>query len=90
MKTLGYTNFVLTVLAILLSLQLWMAWLASPVGVPPAAQAGVMLDAGAQRQEMIEQLKQVNKKVEDISGLLKSGQVRVKVEGLEKDGAKGG
>ena len=90
MRTLGYTNVVLTVLAILLSLQLWMVWLNSPVGMPSTAQAAVMLDAGAQREEMIGQLKQVNKKVEELSGLLKSGQVRVKVEGLEKDGAKGG
>ena len=79
-QTLRYLNGILTVLALLLALNLWTAW-ASP-DVPSAtneAHARGIPDAGAQRQEIISLLKQLNQRSDDMNALLRSGDVRARV-----------
>jgi hypothetical protein len=86
MRSLTYLNSVLTVLAVLLTLQLGVALqggqatpitlersaLAEPAGIP---------NAGDQRKQMIDLLKQVSSQLSDLNKLMKSGEVRVRVEG---------
>ena len=79
MKGLKYLNSVLTILAVLLALQLWTTWNQSPVDFAQDAQAQGIPDAGAQRKQMIDELKLVNKKVDELKGLLTSGKVVVTV-----------
>lgn len=73
-----YTNVILTVLAILLSVQLYTTWTQTPA-MEPAAQAVGIPDEGAQRKQIIDELKLLNKKTEDLTKLLESGKVRVTV-----------
>jgi len=81
MKGLKYLNSILTVLAVLLALQLWTTWNATPVEFASQASAQGIPDEGAQRKQIIDELKLVNKKVEELKGLLVSGKVRVTVIG---------
>jgi len=84
MTSLRYLNLMLTVLAVLLGLQLWTTWTQSPDMVEPAAAQGIP-DEGAQRAQMIDQLKLLNKQVDQTRKLLVSGQVRVEVVGRSDD-----
>lgn len=86
MTSLRYLNIMLTVLAVLLGLQLWTTWTQSPDAIAPAAAQGIP-DEGAQRMQMIDQLKLLNKQVDQTRKLLVSGQVRVKVVGESDDDA---
>lgn len=81
MSNLRYLNGILTVLALLLALQLWTTWMASPapVSVASPAYAQGIPDAGAQRLQVIDQLKLLNQKTEELKSLLMSGKVQVKV-----------
>ena len=84
-----YLNGVLTVLAILLSLQLWTQWTAAPNGKPitlasEAHAAGGIPNAGAQRQQMVDLLKKVVQQNDKLIGMFNSGQARVKVESKDK------
>ena len=79
MKGLRYLNTMLTILAVLLTLQLWTTWNMAPADMATEAHAQGIPDAGAQRKQMIDELKLVNKKVEELKGLLTSGKVRVTV-----------
>ena len=83
MRSLGYLNGVLTVLAVLLALQLWVSIGKAPVTESAAvAQVGKGIpDVGAQNQEIIDQLKKLNVQLDAINGLLQSGKVRVKLDG---------
>ncbi|MBI1367444.1 MAG: hypothetical protein GC162_02195 [Planctomycetes bacterium] len=78
MKSLAYLNGVLTVLAVLLALQLWTSWTSSPDIASPAYAQGIP-DEGAQRNQIIDQLKLLNQKTEEMKGLLLSGKISVKV-----------
>lgn len=80
MNSLKYLNVMLTVLAILLGLQLWTTWTQSPDMLAPAAAQGIP-DEGAQRKQMVDELKLLVKKVETTNDLLVSGKVRVTVVG---------
>lgn len=90
MKSLRYLNTVLTAVAILLGLQLWTSWnspAANDAGsalVSPAHAAGLP-DAGAQRKDMINELKSLRKQMADTHSLLASGKVRVQVQDPVKD-----
>lgn len=86
MKTFRYMNAVLTVIAVLLTLNLWTMWTA---GTTPAntsldfttpAQAQGLANAGSQRQEMITAIKAQTVAITEMSKTLKSGQVRVRIE----------
>lgn len=89
MSSLRYLNSILTVLAILLALQLWTTWAGTPVATavqaqtrttPAPAAANGIPDAAGQRKEMIDLLKRQTQQLEELGTLLRSGQVRVKVE----------
>lgn len=84
MRSLRYLNTVLTVIAVLLTLNLWTLWTVTPGGEAMSmshnAQAQGTTVPASQRQQMIDELKQLNGKVGDLQTLLKSGEVRAKVE----------
>jgi len=92
MRSIRYLNAVLTVIALLLTLHLWTLWTSPTSGRSPSdlvpepaahAQAGIP-NAAAQRVEMIKELKNVSKKLEELKGLFLSGKARVRVEGAAK------
>lgn len=92
-----YLNGVLTIIAVLLTLQLWTSWTGGPAAGNSGEFAGGMPDfasvahaqedakgipnAGAQRREIVELLKKLTIQTEALTGLFRSGQARVKVEG---------
>ena len=84
MKSLRYLNSILTILAVLLTLNLWTLWTSGALQGGPEvatpAQAQGIPNAGAQRIEMINELKQQTGKLDQLITLLKSGQARVRVE----------
>lgn len=84
MNSRRYLNTILTVVAVLLSLQLWTSWNtgSDPVATPVQAEeeAGGLANAGAQRKQMIDLLKKVTAQNDQLMTLLRSGQVRVRVE----------
>jgi len=69
MSALKYLNTILTVLAVLLALQLWTTWMQAPQLTPEAHAQGIP-DAGAQRLQMIDQLKLLNQKTDEVKALL--------------------
>ncbi len=87
MKTFRYLNAVLTVIAVLLTLNLWTLWTMGPSANGPVielastAQAQGLTNAGAQRRDMINLMKQQVAALKDLSKTLKSGEVRVRLEG---------
>lgn len=88
MRSSTYLNTMLTLIAILLTLHLWTLW-TMPVGLPhsqatldlatPVHAAGLP-NAGMQRKQTIDLLKELLRKTEGLSGLFRSGQARVRVE----------
>ncbi|MCX5661742.1 MAG: hypothetical protein NTW19_18845 [Planctomycetota bacterium] len=94
MRSVRYLNTVLTVLCVLVAVQIWTSWSTSGLPVASTAQAqpasppsgGGIPDAGAQRKEMIDLLKRLAQQHDDLGQLLRSGQVRVKVESGARDG----
>jgi len=99
MRSLRYLNTILTVLTVLLAMQLWTSWIAPSSGAAERGGAASLLspvqaqvsdgsgipNAGAQRKEMIDLLKRQSQQTDQLIALLKSGEVRVRVEG-GKDG----
>jgi hypothetical protein len=87
MRSPHYLNVILTVLALLLTVQLWTTLTGAGVSVT-TAQAGPVTagsgggipDAGAQRKEMIDLLKATNQKLDALTELFKSGGARVHME----------
>ncbi|MCC6682733.1 MAG: hypothetical protein IT445_17670 [Phycisphaeraceae bacterium] len=85
MRRLRYLNSVLTVIAVLLTINLYTMWTVTPAGsaMAPtssyAADSGVV-DARVQRKEMIDLLKQINSEISAMHSTLSSGKVRVTVE----------
>lgn len=87
MRMLRYLNTVLTLIAILLTLNLWTLWFATPSSalVLPTEDAYAlsvtgMPNAAQQRRDHTEQLKKLNGQMSDLKGLLASGKVRVRLE----------
>lgn len=93
MHSLKYLNGVLTVLAVVLTLNLWVTWTApgSAPGTHSAseqlsmtqaayAQAAAPPNASQQRREMRDLLKLINTQLGDMKTLLTSGEVRVRAE----------
>lgn len=83
MKSLQYLNTVLTVIAVLLSLHLWTLWSAqSPgegVSLLPEAHAAGIPNAGQQRKEIVDELRQVSHKIDDLVSLFRSGDAQVRM-----------
>ncbi|WP_432798086.1 hypothetical protein [Poriferisphaera sp. WC338] len=84
-NSLRYLNTILTVIALLLTLNLWAMWQGTPGGEAASfgteAHAQGISNSGAQRKMMIDQLKLLNKGVASMERLLVSGKARVRVEG---------
>ncbi len=88
MRSLRYLNSVLTVLAILLTLQLWTMWTQSAapsrsaawLDVARPAHAAGLPNSAMQRKQTNDLLKQLIRKTEELNGLFKSGRARVRVE----------
>ena len=86
MQSLRYLNSILTVLAVLLALNVWTMWrgaaaeMVGPIQSAQAAGPGGIPNAGAQRKQIIDQLKSLNAKTDSLTSLLKSGTVRVRVQ----------
>ena len=87
MNNTSYLNAVLTTIAVLLALNLWVGVHHAPGVVPnPENQAIAQgrVDAGQQRAEMIKELQGLKSTVESMSKKLTDGSIKVKVEG-DKD-----
>lgn len=83
MRSIKYLNTILTVLAVLLSLQLYTTWMspdAPSMATAARAQEGGLPNAAAQRREMIDLLKRLCQQVEELNGQFKAGSARVRVE----------
>ncbi|MCC7146604.1 MAG: hypothetical protein IT443_09175 [Phycisphaeraceae bacterium] len=91
MRSLRYLNAVLTLIALLLTVHLWTLWTLSPVDLSLAqtARAEGIPDSGAQRNEMIAELKSLNQRMDSLIGLLRSGEVRVRLEESSAEAALG-
>lgn len=80
-----YLNAVLTVIALLLALNLWVGAHQSPASaaLDPSSEALAQgrTDAGQQRAKMIEALQNLGSKVEAMNKKLSDGSIKVKVEG---------
>lgn len=83
-NALCYLNTVLTVIAVLLALHLWALWAQSPLDLTSTAQAQGTMDAGTQRMQMIELLRDLNRKADQIHSTLQKG-VKVEVQNWPKD-----
>ncbi|MDH3584439.1 MAG: hypothetical protein OER86_09515 [Phycisphaerae bacterium] len=73
-----YLNVILTVLTVVLALNLWTSWTQAPPLAASAFAQGVP-DSGSQRQQIVDQLKVLNRKAEELKSMLGSGKVRVQV-----------
>lgn len=82
MSQLRYLNAVLTVLCVLLALNLYTGW-ASGDGFTTPAHAQGIPDEGAQRAQMIDQLKLLNGKIDSLNATIRSGKVKVTVTNLD-------
>lgn len=82
MRNTKYLHAVLTSIALLLAMNLWVGMNPAP-GTNTAGQAIAQgrVDAGQQRAEMITQLKELKSAVDALSRKLSDGSVTVKVEG---------
>lgn len=76
MNTTRYLNTILTVIAVLLSLNLFIAWSSSDGIATPVMAQGIP-DAGAQRLQMVDELKKLNRQTGELKSLLSSGKLRV-------------
>jgi len=85
MKSLRYLNTVLTLIAVLLTVNIWTMWNMTPGGqalsVATEAQAVGIANAGQQRKEIVDALKRVNADTSEMKSMLANGSVRVKIEG---------
>ncbi len=84
MTNTKYLNAVLTVIALLLALNLWVGVHPSPSeSMNPEGQAIAQgsVNAGQQRAEMIKELQGLKSTVESMSKKLTDGSIKVKVEG---------
>ena len=80
MKPQRSLNALLTVITILLAMNLWTAWTAdSTPRLTSEAQAAGIPNPGAQRYEMIRELKTMNKKLDELTKLLTTGKAKVTV-----------
>lgn len=97
MKTLRYLNCVLTVLAILLTLNVYVQLTGSPAGgslsmTTPAHAAPAPLaekpvrGVGSSPQAQLDELKQINETLSQLTGRLTDGTMRVKVDSMPKQG----
>jgi hypothetical protein len=84
MKSLRYLNTVLTLIAVLLTANLWTQWNTTPGGdtlsVATQAKAVGLTNAAQQRKDMIELLKKINADTTGLKSMLSNGSARVRLE----------
>jgi hypothetical protein len=84
MKSLRYLNTMLTVIAVLLTVNIWTLWSVTPGGdalsVATEARANGIANAGAQRKQIIDAIKQVQAETGELKAMFKSGSARVRLE----------
>lgn len=98
MNSLRYLNTVLTMIAILLAVHAWAIFAgtdnALPATTPWVSQAqaagktptgGGIPNAGAQRQQMVDMLKRISQQNESLTNMFRTGQARVRLEGVSAD-----
>ena len=89
MRSLRYLNTVLTILAVLLTFNLWTLWTTTPAGealsFTEEAHAQGIVNAGAQRKQMIDQLNNLNVKIDKLGATLTNGSVRVRIDDLPEE-----
>lgn len=98
MNSLRYLNTVLTMIAILLAVHAWAIFIGTDNTAPTTspwvseAQAagktptgGGIPNAGAQRQQMVDMLKRISQQNESMANLFRTGQARVRLEGVNTD-----
>ncbi|MBB6430027.1 hypothetical protein [Algisphaera agarilytica] len=93
MKTLRYLNTVLTVIAILLTLNVYIQLTGTPAGAAVsvaqeahASEKKPVRGVGSSAQAQLDQLKEINENLARLSGKLTDGSVRVKVDSLPAEG----
>jgi hypothetical protein len=84
MQPLRYLNTILTILALLLTVQLWTTWAGEPgqsmrFVAEAHAQQGLP-NAAAQRKQIVDLLREQNVQLANLTELLESGKARVRVE----------
>ncbi len=84
MKSLRYLNTILTVIAVLLTVNVWTLWSVTPGGdalsVATEARADGIANAGAQRKQIVDAVNQVKAEVGELKGMFKNGTARVRLE----------
>lgn len=90
MKSLRYLNTVLTLIAVLLTVNIWTLWNVTPGGsalsVATEAKANGIPNAGQQRKEIVDAIKRLNADTTALKNTLANGTIKVKVEGgVSKD-----
>ncbi len=85
MRSIRYTNVILTLLAVLLSLQLWTQWTTSSPVVATTTYAQGIPDSGAQRKQIVDQLKLLNTKVDKLNSMFATGKAVVTVRKTGKE-----
>lgn len=84
MKSLKYLNTILTVIAVLLTVNVWTLWSITPGGnalsVATEARADGMTNAGAQRKQIIDAVNQARAEVGELKSMFKNGSARVRLE----------
>lgn len=83
MQSVKYLNVILTTIAILLALQLWTSWSGPSLDqsmswTTPAHAAGIP-NAGHQRQQIVNQLKDMSVKLDQLNDQFRSGKARVRI-----------
>lgn len=87
MNSLRYLNGILTVIALLLALHGWALF----AGVGPAAAhaasgksptGGGIPNAGAQRKQTVDMLKRISQQMDGLTQMFRTGQARVRLEGV--------
>jgi hypothetical protein len=84
MKSLRYLNTMLTLIAVLLTLNVWTLWTITPGGhalsVATEVQAAGLTNAAQQRKEMVDALKKINADTTKVKSMLEGGSARVRME----------
>lgn len=84
MKSLRYLNTVLTVIAVLLTLNVWTLWSVTPGGeslsVATEARADGMTNAAQQRKQIVDAVKRVESQTAELKAMFKNGTARVRLE----------
>ena len=89
MRSLRYLNTVLTIIAVLLTINIYVGLTDDVVSTTPQANAASsyagLPNAGKQRQDMLDELKKLNGKMDSLTSMFRNGDARVIVTGGDKD-----